>query len=144
MFYVPPYITSVAIGWFAFTGDNEGSLPFSASLIGAITVQDIVDFTALAVIFAGVFIVARYRTALEVSQASAEAWKLERDASVAHVERLVQDLTLATAKISTLEGRPSLEKMEALMERMIDLAAQHERNAETRKDEVVSAIRQGT
>ena len=142
MFYLPPYLTSVVIGWFAFSGNNEGSLPFfSTQLLGTVTMQDIVDFSALAVIFAGVFIVARYRTALEVSRASAEAWRQERDAAVSHVERLTHDMAIAAAKITALEGKPSLEKMEGLMAKLIEISGQHEQNAQLRKDELVEAIR---
>lgn len=131
MYLVPPYIASVV---------------FSASLIdgrlvSTITLGGLLDFAALAVVLAGAFLVARYKAALDVTEATARAWREEREAAVSHAQRLNVELREKEAKIALLEARPDLGKMEELMEKLVDATVLHEHNAVERHAATVEAIR---
>lgn len=120
--YLPPYLASLVFGWSLVGGPTADLSP-----------KNTIDFAALATIFAGVFLVAKYRSALEVSQSAAEAWKLERDAEKAKGERLSFDLAKETARVAALEQRPDLTKMEGLLSDLVAgqndiLAALHTQN----------------
>lgn len=95
----------------------------------------IVDAVALAAVLAGALLVARYRSALSISQAAAAAWESERDAAVSKAERrdeeivyLNRTISEMTAKVTALEARPNLEALQAAMidhdRRMADIGVQ--------------------
>jgi len=115
VYLLPPYGASLVFGWSLATGDE--ATPFSLATVG---ISQVLDFAALAVIFAGVFLVSRYRVALDVSQASAQAWHDERDAAVSKSDRLAELVLESKARISALEAQPSLTKMEALLKELVD------------------------
>jgi hypothetical protein len=114
--YSAAYAMSVALGY-----------RLVGTPIGAVTIGDAVNFVAMAVIIAGVFVVARYKAALEASQAAAGAWKEERDATVSHLERVERDNTDLRATKAALEQRPDLthlyEQMEELTRAVSELGA---------------------
>ena len=133
---LPPYLASLVFGWSLFTNESH-SYGFAAD----VSVSNALDFGALAIIFAGVFLVARYRGALEVSDSAGQAWKLERDASVAHSERLVIEVAAEKAKVVILEAQPNLTGMENVLKQLLSVTELHERNAELRRDSIVEVIR---
>ncbi len=117
MIYVPPYLASVA-------------------LLGRLSAGDFLDFTALAVLVAGVFVVARYRAALQATEVAAKAWHDERDASLSRAERLAADLVKERAETAALRARPD-------MDAVVGLLQSHESNADKRTDRIIEAINGG-
>lgn len=75
----------------------------------------LLDVAALAILFAGILVVARYRTALAVQKTTADAWRDERDAAVARAERLLIEIADQKAKIAVLSARPDIEMLHRLM-----------------------------
>lgn len=82
----------------------------------------VIDAVALAAVLAGALLVARYRSALSISQAAADAWESERDAAVSKADRRDEEIVLLnrninelTAKVAALEARPNLEGLQAVM-----------------------------
>ncbi len=114
MVYVPPYAAALA-------------------LLGSLTAGDLLDFSALAVLVAGVFVVARYRAALGAADASAKAWHEERDASISRAERLAADLVMERAETAALKARPDMDAVVRLLEA-------HEDSANKRTDRIIEAI----
>ncbi len=124
MVYVPPYLASLV-------------------LLGGISAGDTLDFTALAVLIAGVFVVARYRAALSATEASAKAWHEEKEAATSRAERLAADLVMERAETAALKARPDMDAVVVLLqnqEKMLEVA---EENADKRTDRIVKAINGG-
>jgi hypothetical protein len=124
MVYLPPYAASLA-------------------LLGSLTAGDFLDFTALAVLVAGVFVVARYRAALGATDASAKAWHEERDAALSRAERLAADLVIERAETASLKARPDMDAVVVLLETQEKMLAQAEENADRRTQQIVKAINGG-
>lgn len=105
------------------------ALPYSASLllswqiVGSLKVGDVVDYAALAVILAGVFIVARYKAALQAAESSAKSWREERDAMESHSIRLDRELMETRAKNAVLEARPDLSELHGQMKTLTEAVA---------------------
>lgn len=97
MIYIPPYVAAVVL-----VGD-------------ALSIQTILDLVAVAILLAGVFVVARYRAALSAADATAKAWHEERDAAVSRAERVAQELAREKAENAALKMRPDLETLTELV-----------------------------
>jgi hypothetical protein len=124
MVYVPPYAAAVA-------------------LLASLSAGDFLDFTALAVLVAGVFVVARYRAALSATDAAAQAWHAERDAASSRAERLAADLVIERAETAALRARPDMDAVVGLLETQEKMLAQAEENADRRTQQIVKAINGG-
>lgn len=77
------------------------------------------DLAALAILFAGFLVLGKIRAQVAAAEGAAHAWKEERDAMAAKVERLQNDCNVHLAenselrvRIATLEARPTLESLE--------------------------------
>lgn len=86
---------------------------------------------ALVTICVASFYAVRFAGGMKASADSAEAWKRERDAEVAHRKRLEYELEVAKQKIDELERRvdelsqrPDLRSIEIAIERHEDRANQ--------------------
>lgn len=128
MIYLPPYLASLAL------------LP---NVIGDFGLTSALDFTALAVLIAGVFVVARYRAALEAADVTARAWHEERDAALSMRDRVAEDLVKERAMTAALRARPDLDAVVVLLQGQETLLRAHEQNAEQRTDRIVQAINGG-
>jgi len=125
--YAIPYLATLAVSLNLFSTDG-------------ITWRSATDTLAIAAFAAGVFVVARYRGALEASQGTTAAWREERDAEVAKSARLEAELATAVAKIALLEAQPNLAKVEELLAKIIDVTNLHEENAEQRSSRIIEAV----
>lgn len=90
---------------------------FASELFGGAgdTINVLLNIAALAVLFAGFLVVARYRAALDATRIAGEAWKDERDAERSKAERLEQELrarveseAALTARLAIAEAKPDL------------------------------------
>ncbi len=118
MIYVPPYLASFVL---------------LRGAIANVDMSSILDLTALAILLAGVFVVARYRAALAAADASARAWHEERDAALSARDRISEDLIKEKAETAALRLRPDLDGV-------AELLRNHEMNADRRADRIVAAI----
>lgn len=110
--------------------------PYFASLVlmgNAIDASNVLDMVALAVLLAGVFVVARYRAALAAADATAKAWHEERDAAVSRADRIASDLVKARADNAALQMRPDLETL-------TELVKGQRQDMQTMADRIVRAI----
>lgn len=121
----------------------------------------ILDLAALAAIFGAFLAYNRMKTALVASESAAKSWHEEADAAAAKADRLVGELKLSekerlevVAKVTALEQRPDLSKLEAAVAGLAEAAAaqlgalteatvRHEENAELRSERIVNAIKEG-
>jgi hypothetical protein len=111
--------------------------PFFASLVlaeNALNVGDALNITALAILLAGVFAVARYKAALSAADATAAAWEKERDAALARADRVTEELVKTAAENSALKARPDLVEL-------TDLVRSHGDKIDSMADRVVAAIK---
>lgn len=115
MVYVPPYFAAVVL------------------MSNAWTTSNVLDMVALAILLAGVFVVARYRAALAAADATAKAWHEEKDAAVSRADRIGSELLKAQAENTALKMRPDLDQV-------TELLRNHEMNADRRADRIVAAI----
>ena len=97
------------------------------------TLSSVLDWIAVAVLLAGVFVVARYRAALSAADVAARAWRDERDAALSARDRLAEELVNAKADVAALKLRPDLDSV-------TELLRNHEANADRRADRIVAAI----
>lgn len=101
-----------------------------------------VNLAAIATIVAGIFVVARYRAALEASDKAGSAISRERDAEHERAERLQGDVSSWDVQIAQiqaeLDGRPDLEAHQRLLERMLERSESHAASAQ-RRDELLVA-----
>lgn len=118
----------------------------------------IVDVAAVAAIFGSFMAYNRIKTALAASEAAGKAWHEERDAEYARAERgwaeakrTEQTRLELVARVTALEARPDLGRIESLVRQGADdlhmhqesdakWMRQHERNAEERTKRLVAAI----
>lgn len=103
-----------------------------------------VNAGAIATIVAGIFVVARYRAALEASEKSATAVVRERDAEHERAERLQGDIAerdVELAKVKAeLESRPDLEAHQRLLERMLERSESHAASGQRRDELLVATL----
>lgn len=103
------------------------ALVFINDLIGSFNlptwVSTFVNIGALAILFAGFIVVARYRALAEVEGRAAEAWKEERDAEMAradrldqHVKELQQQYDDQRDALVRLQGMPDLRLLMSMLE----------------------------
>lgn len=78
-------------------------------------VQFVMNLLAVTILVAGVFVVMRYRAALAATEATARAWREERDAERSKLERLTEEGTLKeatilklTTQVEELQARPDM------------------------------------
>lgn len=105
-------------------------------------VSAVLDWAALAVLVAGFFVVSRLQLALKASDATAEAWKNERDAAIAHADRLSTELTVAQEKVKILEGRPTLDMLVLAIEKLSTSVDKHDVGARDRTERIIQAIKE--
>jgi len=115
MIYLPPYVAGLALAGDAFN------------------VSNVLDLTALAILLAGVFVVARYRAALAAADTTAKAWHEERDAAVSRADRIAEELTREKAENAALRTRPDLETL-------TDLVRKQEGHIKEMADRIVDAL----
>lgn len=118
MIYIPPYLAGLVL---LDSGGREWTL------------SSVLDWIAIAVLLAGVFVVARYRAALSAADVAARAWHDERDAALSARDRLAEELVNAKADVAALKLRPDLDSV-------TELLRNHEANADRRADRIVAAI----
>lgn len=116
MVYVPPYLAGLVL------------------LGETFNVSSALNIVAMAVLLAGVFAVARYRAALSAADASAKAWRDERDAAVSRADRHAEDLVKATAENAALRSRPDLIEL-------TDLVRGQGQKLDSMADRIVAAIK---
>ena len=116
MVYVPPYLVGLVLAENVF------------NITGAL------NMAALAVLLAGVFVVARYRAALSAADATAKAWQQERDAALARADRVTEELVKAAAENAALKSRPDLVELTDLVRGQGD-------KIDTMADRIVAAIK---
>jgi len=119
MVYAPPYLAGLLLLESAKTHDWS--------------IRSVLDLTALAVLLAGVFVVARYRAALAAADISARAWHEERDAALSRAERLAAELVDVRSENAALKLRPDLDSV-------TELLRNHEMNADRRADRIIAAL----
>lgn len=88
-----------------------------------VQVQTAVNVVALALLFAGVLVVARFKASGEASDRAGLAADRERLAEAQRADRAEKELTAAMTRIAVLEGQP-LEQMAAMMSEMTKVLQQ--------------------
>lgn len=78
-------------------------------------VNMVLNLAALAVLVAGVFVVAKLRAESTASRGAAEAWHEERDAEKAKADRLEAENRLLLADNTALNAKPDMDKVWALI-----------------------------
>ena len=114
--YVPPYLVGLVLA------DN------------VLNITSVLNMAALAVVLAGVFVVARYKAALSAVEASAQAWQTERDAALARADRITEELVKAASENAALKSRPDLIELTELVRGQGD-------KIDTMADRIVAAIK---
>ena len=113
---------------------------FADNLIGSDHVNLLLNIAALAILFAGFFVVSKtraerdaYKSQVAVHESAAKAWREERDAAVSASERLREDLkhyqesdAALQVEIAQLQARPDI----SLLAAKLDLIETHLRNSE--------------
>lgn len=158
------FATTVAalMVWLGNAAASLSYLGVSAVAFARGDLSTIIDLAAIAAIFGAFLAYNRIKTALTASEAAAKAWHEECDAAKTRAERLedqmkeVEKERLAlVAKVTVLEQRPDLAKLEAAIVGMTEATTgqisvlteatlTHETNAEKRSERIVSAIKELT
>jgi hypothetical protein len=111
--------------------------PFFAGLVladNAFNVTNALNLIALAILLAGVFVVARYKAALSAADVTARAWEKERDAAVSRADRVTEELVKTTAENAALKARPDLIEL-------TELVRGQGSKIDTMADRIVAAIK---
>lgn len=101
---------------------TEGSVYFAPVVVAAWLVatlpedvRTVIDLAALAVLLAGIFVVARYRSALSASESAARSMGIEREAAIYKAERLAAENVKLEAKIVELTGRTDVTELATIV-----------------------------
>lgn len=107
----------------------------------------ILDVVAIAAIFGSVMTYNRIKAALLASEATGKAWREERDAAISRVNRIASDLASTTdekivllARVTALEARPDLTRLEGLVAEATTATKNHETKAGERTERLIAAV----
>ena len=100
----------------------------------------LLDVVALAAIFASVTVYNRTKSALAASESAGKAWHEEKEAAVARADRVLADRQELVVKLSVLEARPNLSKLEDMVTEFSRAMGNHEVKAAERTDKLIEAI----
>lgn len=107
----------------------------------------ILDVVAIAAIFGSVMTYNRIKAALTASESTGKAWREERDAALAHVGRIEKDMAIAqeekvslVAKLTALEQRPDLTRLQELVAEATAATKNHEVAAGARTERLITAV----
>lgn len=107
----------------------------------------ILDVIAICAIGGAVLTYNRIKAALVASESAGKAWREERDAALSHVNRISLDLTVANdekvkliAKVTALEAKPDLTRLEGLVAEATAATKDHEVKAGERSERLIAAV----